>query len=100
MLLEPRLDGRVYERQFDGTECEWGRLTAWDPPNRVALTWHPGHGPDQAMLVDVTFRADGNATLVELTHSGWEILGDEAARIRSDYDGGWTHVLALFVGVA
>ena len=34
---------------------------------------------------------------VELEHRGWERLGDEAAKSRKNYDGGWEHVLGRFV---
>ena len=31
-------------------------------------------------------------TLVELTHTGWETLGEKAATVRESYEKGWEFV--------
>ena len=38
-IMEPRTNGRWYERGVDGSECEWGYVIAWEPPHRVVLAW-------------------------------------------------------------
>ena len=93
VVLEGREGGRLFERQTDGVESDWGRVTAWDPPHRVAFTWHPGRGVATAQEVEVQFTGTGGSTRVDLEHRGWENLGDLAAETISRYDSGWDHVL-------
>ena len=44
------------------------------------------------------FTSQGDGTLVELEHRGWERLGDWAEKVRPLYasEGGWTMVLGRF----
>lgn len=88
-------DGLLVERSADGKTSTWGEVTAWDPPRRLAFTWHPGGEPDDATSVTVDFFPDEDGTRVELTHTGWETYGDKAADIRGAYDApeGWASVL-------
>jgi uncharacterized protein YndB with AHSA1/START domain len=96
--MEPRVGGRIVERIRGGRECVWGTITAWDPPRRVAFTWHPGDEPARAQDVEVLFAADGAGTRVQLTHSGFERLGKDARMARRGYPLGWTYVLGLYAG--
>jgi uncharacterized protein YndB with AHSA1/START domain len=93
VIFEPGVGGRIYERTLDGDEHVWGTVTAWEPPGRVVFTWHPGRGPDTEQDVEVRFEPSGTGTRVELVHTGWERLGDRAAAVRENYDGGWDIVL-------
>src|SRR3989304_4341045 len=45
VVFEGRVDGRVYERQTDGTKGEWGRVLVWEPPHRLPLGFAGGHQP-------------------------------------------------------
>jgi uncharacterized protein YndB with AHSA1/START domain len=91
--VEGWVGGRFFERDLDGKEHVWGTVTAWEPPERLAFTWHPGRGPESAQSVEVRFSdADGGLTLVELTHTGWEKLGIQAAAVRERYETGWDFV--------
>jgi uncharacterized protein YndB with AHSA1/START domain len=95
-VLEGRVGGRLYERVSDGTEADWGRITAWEPPHRVAFEWHITGLPTE---VDVRFARDGDGTRVELEHRGFERIDDGAAR-RASYTSGWGSVLARYAAFA
>ena len=97
VTLEPREGGRVYETDDAGVVNDWGVITAWEPPVRVAFTWHPGYDdPAQHTDVDVTFAAEGAGTRVELVHTGWERLGERAAESVKGYTSGWDTVLGRY----
>lgn len=99
-VFEPGVGGRIYERAADGEEHDWGAVTAWEPPGRVAFTWHPGRTTATAQEVEVRFEPLGSGTRVELVHRGWERLGDEAGAQLEGYDGGWDFVLGERYGSA
>jgi uncharacterized protein YndB with AHSA1/START domain len=93
-VVEGRVGGRFYERDRAGKEHVWGTVTAWEPPDRLAFTWHPGRAADTAQQVEVRFSdAGAGMTLVELTHTGWDRLGAKAADARQGYEKGWGFVL-------
>lgn len=94
--LQPRVGGEIVESIHGGREAHWGTITDWDPPGRVAFTWHPGRSPDTGTRVEVRFLPDGTGTRVELVHSGWEALGALAKTARNGYPIGWAYVLRLY----
>ena len=96
VVFEEQVGGRIYERHSDGGEGEWGRVLAWDPPSRFAMSWYPGHDSSQATELEVSFAADGDGTRVDLVHRGWEILAERAQEARSGYDSGWGDVLSYY----
>lgn len=96
VVMEGRVGGRIVEKIRGGRECVWGTLTAWDPPHRVAFTWHPGREPQTAQDIEVRFTAAEGGTRVELQHSGFERLGKLARRARRGYPIGWAYVLGLY----
>ena len=96
--FEAGVGGRIYERAGSGIEHEWGRVLEWEPPTRVVYTWYPGRDERTAQFVEVTFAAtDDSKTKVELTHRGWETLGNAAQAQRDNYGGGWELVLGAYV---
>jgi uncharacterized protein YndB with AHSA1/START domain len=96
VVMESGVGGRIVERLRSGREYTWGTITVWDPPRRVAFTWHPGRAPESAQDVEVTFRAQGAGTHVELMHTGFERLGPLGKKTRRGYPRGWAYVLGLF----
>src|SRR6266508_315708 len=87
-VFEPRAGGRVYDRGVDGTECQWARVLAYEPPSRIVFTWdispawHLEPNLAKTSEVEVRFIAETDErTRVELEHrhldrhlDGWESL--------------------------
>jgi uncharacterized protein YndB with AHSA1/START domain len=96
VVFECRVGGRIVERIRGGRESVWGTVTSWDPPRRVAFTWHPGQNPETAQDIDVRFDADGAGTRVTLTHRGFERLGKKARLAHRGYPIGWAYVLGHY----
>jgi uncharacterized protein YndB with AHSA1/START domain len=89
VILEPRVSGRIFERTRAGEEHAWGNVLVWQPPTRVAFSFHPGRDEQRAQTVEVTFAAAPGGTTVVLTHSGWDKLGADALQGRDSYNQGW-----------
>ena len=104
-IIEGRAGGRCYSEQADGSECDWGRVLVWDPPQRFVMAWQIGptwqYEPELAKSseVEVSFtpQADG-VTRVDLEHRYFERHGAGFDAIRSAVDspGGWNQLLELY----
>ncbi len=107
-ILEPRAGGRWYERGVDGSQCDWGRVLAWEPPHRLVVTWQINGqwqydpDPQHASEIEVRFTPDGpEQTTVELEHRLLDRLVDgQAIRDALVGGGGWTAMLELFAKAA
>ena len=101
-VFETGVGGRIFERWDDGTECDWGRVTVWEPPRLVAFSWKPNPEAAAPTDVEVRFSPDGDATRVELEHRGWERLGERAREVHASYAsaGGWTLVVDRYAEAA
>lgn len=89
-VFEPRAGGRVYDRGVDGTECQWARVLAFEPPDRIVFTWdiNPFWQIETDLAktseVEVRFVAESpDRTRVELEHrtldrhgDGWQGMAD------------------------
>ena len=91
VAFEPRVGGRLVERTRRGDIHLWGEVSAWQPGERVAFTWHPGRDASAATSVDVRFAAQSGGTRVTLTHGGWDRRESGA---RDKYATGWQLVFA------
>ena len=38
-VFEPHVGGHLYDRGVDGSECRWARVLAYEPPDRVVISW-------------------------------------------------------------
>ena len=100
VVMEGRVGGRLYERTPSGEEHVWGTLVAWEPPNRIVYSWHPGRGEETAQVVEITFGPEGEGTRVDIRHYGWEKLGDRLEETVASYNEGWDKVIAVYARAA
>ena len=105
VVVEPRVGGRWFERGSDGSECDWGRVLAWEPPGRVVLAWQLGANWafDPSLLTEVEVRfvaVDDRQTRVELEHRGLDAYGDAMEQMRDNFDSGWPGILSGFAAAA
>jgi uncharacterized protein YndB with AHSA1/START domain len=107
MGIEPFVGGRCYERGVDGSECQWARVTVFEPPDRLVFVWQLNadwaYDPAGTSEVEVRFVAEGpHTTRLELEHRGLDSFGDRAADTRNalDSDGGWGGLMAAFAEAA
>lgn len=104
-VFEPRVGGHLYDRGVDGSECRWARVLAWDPPNRLLMSWDISPqwrietDPDRTSEWEVRFTAEApDRTRVEIEHrklerhgAGWEGVRDGVGDER-----GWPLYLARY----
>lgn len=80
--LEAGVGGRLFESFESGGATqvvETGRVTAWEPPARLAFEWRAvNFAPAEKTEVEVVFQPSAGGTLVTVTHRGW-------SRIRPDH---------------
>ncbi len=109
MVFEPRQGGHVYDRGVDGSECRWARVLAYEPPNRIVISWDINpqwqleRDPERTSEVEVRFAAESpNQTRVELEHRNLERHGEgwEQHRDAVGSPGGWSAGLRLFADAA
>lgn len=105
MVLEPRVGGRVYDRGVDGSECQWSRVLAYEPPHRlvyswdITLAWGIESDPAKASEVEVRFIPQGaTRTRIELEHRNLERHGDGWENMRDAVGSpdGWRKGLVAF----
>jgi uncharacterized protein YndB with AHSA1/START domain len=101
IVVEPRVNGRWLERGEDGSECQWGTVLAWEPPERLMLAWQISaqwqYDPALVTEVEVRFLVDGDGTMVELEHR-LDGYGEVAEQMRQIFESpkGWQGVLNNF----
>jgi uncharacterized protein YndB with AHSA1/START domain len=90
----------IVEESPSGEQTTWGEVTAWQPPELLAFTWHPGRDEGPPTTVHVGLVAnDDDGTTVTLVHAGWDDIEDGAA-MRDEYERGWAAILERYRDVA
>ena len=104
-IMEPFEGGRCYSKAHDGTETDWGKVVAWEPPRRVVFAWlldprfQPETDASRATEVEVRFdEAGDDRTRVELEHRGFERYAEDGDKMREAVGspGGWGQLLDLY----
>ena len=107
-VFEPHVGGRIFDRGVDGSECQWARVLAFEPPDRLVFSWDISPGwqietdPDKTSEVEVRFVAEtANRTRVELEHRNLDRHGAgwEGARDGVDAGDGWPLYLRRYAEV-
>ncbi len=97
--VEPWTGGKAYEIGPHGFRMDWGRVLAWQPPQRLVLAWHiapdrvPQPDPDRASEVEVHFHEHPDGTVVDLEHRHFHRHGPDGAGYRRAMTDGWRELL-------
>ena len=105
LVIEPRQNGRWFERDADGTETPWGKVLTWEPPHRLVLGWQLDHRFrfDSALMMEVEIRFTDLAaggTRVSLEHRDLERLGADAETFAVKVNSGWPERMENFAHYA
>ena len=104
-VFEPREGGHLFDRGVDGSECRWARVLAYEPPERVVISWDISPqwqietDLEKTSEVEVRFISETpERTRVELVHRNLDRHGDgwEGVREGVGGEGGWPLYLRRF----
>src|SRR6202790_4116149 len=109
-VFEPHVGGDVFDRGVDGSVCRWARVLAYEPPDRVVISWDISPQwqieteLDETSEVEVRFIAEApDRTRVELEHRALDRHGDGGEAVREgdggDGETGWPLYLRRFADV-
>ena len=106
-VIEPRVGGRWYGEDEDGTKTDWGHVLAFERPNHLVLAWQINSDwrfdPNVVSEVELRFTALAvNLTRVQLEHRHLERLGPKFEEMRAAFESpnGWGAIMSLFAAVA
>ena len=88
-MLDPKVDGLFYWR-LTGTS-HYGRFTEVGRPGRLQHTWVSPNTFGEESTVTVTFKKQGESTLMTLVHSG--LPDSDEGR---GHENGWNYFLDIF----
>ena len=89
LILDPKVDGFYYV--FTQETPHYGRFTQTERPARLQHTWVSPHTLGHESMVTVTFKKQGDDTLVTLVHSN--LPNTDGGRRHED---GWNYFLDIF----
>ena len=104
-VFERREGGRIYDRGVDGSECQWARVLAYEPPDRLVFSWDISprwqieSELEKTSEVEVRFISETpERTRVELEHRNLDRHGEgwECAREGVGGEAGWPLYLQRF----
>lgn len=107
-LEEIRIDGKVNglctEIGPHGFRSDWGRVTEFRQGQYLEMKWQispnrePVPNPDHASDLKISFRKNGDGTVVEFEHANFENHGDGAEKYRQmmDSEMGWDYILKAY----
>jgi uncharacterized protein YndB with AHSA1/START domain len=104
-VFEPRVGGQVYDRGIDDSECHWARVLAYEPPDRVVISWDISPqwqietDLDKTSEVEILFTSESaERTRVEVEHRHLDRHGDgwEGMRDSVGSEGGWPGCVRRF----
>ncbi len=101
LVVEPQAGGRWFERDADGVETLWGKVIAWEPPQRLLLAWQLDaerrYDPTLITEVEITFAPDdGGGARVTLEHRNLERFGKDRDTWAAAIARGWSEMLDIF----
>ena len=84
LAFEPGVGGRLYTTLASGQVFEIGRISVWEPGERLVFQWRQAtFRPEQSTEVEVRFEAVDRETRVSIEHRAWDsIPQDHVARHR------------------
>jgi DNA-binding transcriptional ArsR family regulator/uncharacterized protein YndB with AHSA1/START domain len=107
-VFEPKVGGFLYDRGADGSVCRWARVLAYDPPNRVLLSWNISpqwqleDDPKKTSEWEVRFIAETpQRTRVEIKHRKLDRHGEGWQGVREAVAGdqGWPLYLQRYASL-
>jgi uncharacterized protein YndB with AHSA1/START domain len=97
-VFEPKVGGFLYDRGADGSVCRWARVLAYEPPNRLLMSWDISpqwqieSDPKKTSEWEVRFIAEtSQRTRVEIEHRHFDRHGEGWQGVREGVaaDQGW-----------
>lgn len=90
LILNAKKDGLFY--WLTNETPHYGRFTEIKKSSRIQLTWMSRYTSGEESLVTLTFKKQGDGTLMTLVHS--DLPNDEKAR---NHEGGWNYFMDKIV---